>query len=191
MKSGSNGVTRIPIHLQPLTGSGPSNQQEPIVTKTSPNISPKQAIDSNIHNKTHTKGNGVYDKNSPSPSSASSRSSLAACQCRLHWQPRQLTRRLHQSSPTSQQPPGPYPTTATHGRTQAGGFTAWRGVEARHKTGQTRRHQKKEVEDHIHNYTCCGKENHRAYSCKYGMPIQCYSCQYEGHKLKFCDYLWQ
>ena len=109
MKSGSNGVTRIPIHLQPLTGSGPSNQQEPIATKTSPNISPKQAIDSNIHNKTHTKGNGVYDKNSPSPSSASSRSSLAACQCRLHWQPRQLTRRLHQSSPTSQQPPPPPP----------------------------------------------------------------------------------
>ena len=38
-------------------------------------------------------------------------------------------------------------------------------------------------------YYCglCGERNHRSWSCKHGMPIQCYTCHANGHKSKFCN----
>ena len=33
----------------------------------------------------------------------------------------------------------------------------------------------------------CGEENHRAFSCKHGVPIKCNACSIMGHKAKFCS----
>ena len=40
--------------------------------------------------------------------------------------------------------------------------------------------------DH-HCCSLCGETNHRSWSCKHGIPIQCYTCSGTGHKSKFCN----
>ena len=36
--------------------------------------------------------------------------------------------------------------------------------------------------------TFCGEGNHREWSCKYGQPITCFSCNNDGHKAKYCEF---
>ena len=33
----------------------------------------------------------------------------------------------------------------------------------------------------------CGKRNHATGTCRHGQPLRCHSCNYEGHKSKFCS----
>ena len=36
--------------------------------------------------------------------------------------------------------------------------------------------------------TFCGEGNHREWSCKFGQPITCFSCNNDGHKAKYCEF---